>query len=246
MVAPAKSGVAIRQAVLDQVDRDGWACIDDVLLDSIDFGRSLGEIFQAHPEDDPVVSMIIEGDDPAAIPYASCRTDRLSLHTDYATFALPPRYTITHCIRPDPLWPDYGRSIVIPIAPVIAGLANQRPQLLDFLRNQSLPFQRNAEHGRYHHDVPQWTILDDQDRVRYDRTLIEPVLEARQDHEALERVREFDDYCESSPHLIEIALKARQALIVDNRKVIHSRSECSYSPEADVLLNRHVNLVFLQ
>jgi alpha-ketoglutarate-dependent taurine dioxygenase len=192
--------------------------------------------------------MAIEGDDPEQTPYASCRTAPLSLHTDYATFAQPPRFTISHCIEPDPAWPEGGQSITVMMRPLLASLRKERPELYRFLRDMPVPFRRNREHDRYHAGVEQWSIVDAEERVRFDRTLIEPILAeegSERAREALERVREFDEYCERSPHQVRFALARDEALIIDNHHVLHSRGPCTIRHENGRTLRREVNLVFL-
>lgn len=229
--------------------RDHYIHVRGVGTDTLAFARSLGSVFCGRPGDDPVVTMVIEGDDPEHIPYASCRTAQLSLHTDYATFARPPRFTISHCIEPDPSWPEGGQSITVMMRPLLASLREERPELYGFLRDAPMPFRRNREHDRYHASVEKWTILDAQERVRFDRTLIEPILaeeDGAEAREAAKFVREFDEYCERSPHQVRFALARNEALIIDNHHVLHSRGPCTIRHEAGRTLRREVNLVFLE
>jgi len=235
--------------ILATAARDHYVHIKGVGTDTLAFARSVGSVFCARDGDDPIVTMTIEGDDPEKIPYASCRTAQLSLHTDYATFVRPPRFTISHCIEPDPAWPDGGQSITVMMRPLLAAMRAERPQLYRFLRDVPLAFRRNHEHSRYHANVEKWPILDGEDRVRFDRTLIEPILveEGGADaDEALSRVREFDEYCEHSPHQVRIALAQDEALIIDNHHVLHSRGPCTIQHTEDRTLRREVNLVFLE
>ena len=235
--------------ILATAARDHFVRIRRVGTDTLTFARSVGSVFCARPGDDPVVTMAIEGDDPDKIPYASCRTAQLSLHTDYATFPRPPRFTISHCIEPDPAWPDGGQSITVFMRPLLAALREERPALYRFLREVPLPFRRNREHSRYHASVERWTILDANEQVRFDRTLIEPILaeEGGADaDEAAARVREFDEYCERSPHQLRFALAQDEALIIDNHHVLHSRGPCTIRQTGDRILRLEVNLVFLE
>lgn len=235
--------------ILVAASRDHYVHVKGVGTDTLSFARSLGSVFCARSGDDPVVTMIIEGDDPSTIPYASCRTAQLSLHTDYATFARPPRFTVTHCIEPDPTWPQGGQSITVKMRPLLASLRRERPELYRFLREVPVPFRRNREHDRYHANVEKWPIVDAEERVRFDRTLIQPILAEQggsEERETAERVREFDEYCESSPHQVRFALAQDEALIIDNHHVLHSRGPCTIRHEAGKTLRREVNLVFLE
>lgn len=234
--------------LLESAARDHYVHVKRVGVNSLAFAQRLGPVFYARPGDDPVVTMVIEGNDPVAVPYASCRTAQLSLHTDYATFKHPPRFTISHCIEPDPDWPHGGQSITVMMRPLLLALQAERPALYRFLLTTPLPFRRNREHDRYHGNVEKWHVLDTQGRVRFDRTLIEPILLEDSDpaaQEALERVREFDEYCEKSPHQVRFALARDEALIIDNHYVLHSRGSCTIREIDGRPLRREVNLVFL-
>jgi alpha-ketoglutarate-dependent taurine dioxygenase len=234
--------------LLAATTREHFVHVKGIGTDTLAFARSLGSVFCAREGDDPIVNMVIEGDDPNAIPYASCRTAQLSLHTDYATFPLPPRFTISHCIEPDPAWPKGGQSITVMMRPLLAALQAERPELYRFLREVPVPFRRAREHERYHSNVETWLIIDVEGRVRFDRTLIEPILIDNGSPEALEaadKVREFDDYCEQSPHRVSFALAKDEVLIIDNHYVLHSRGPCVIRQEAGRTLRREVNLVFL-
>jgi alpha-ketoglutarate-dependent taurine dioxygenase len=235
--------------LLVETEVEGLVHVRDVRSTSLEYARSLGEVFHARSEDDPIVTMKIEGDDPAAIPYASCRSAALSLHTDYATFSTPPRFTITHCIEPDPEFPKKGLSIVIRTAPVVEHLRNKEPELYALLKSACFPFRRNAEHDRYHADVPLHPILDDGDQVRFDRTLILPSLENSSDDgrsTLIDAVFAFEDLCLRHGERFELALDTGDILIIDNRRVIHSRGECTVHHENGRIRSREVNLVFLR
>ena len=248
---------------IEIVQLDGLVVLHPLLLDTAEaayvhvrevgtttsaFASSLGKVFHARPDDDPVITMRIEGNDPEVTPYASCRSDELSLHTDYATFAQPPRFTITRCIEPDPGHPDKGSSIVIKLDRVLAHLRTEEPTLYRLLRTKPVPFRRNAEHARFHPDTLGFTILDDEDRVRFDRTLILPSLEMSDwpDRQSLtDAVLCFEHLCHSLGERIEIALDRDEALIIDNRRVVHSRGECTVHQEGERCVSRMVELVFL-
>jgi alpha-ketoglutarate-dependent taurine dioxygenase len=240
-------GMAIHPLLAATI-REHFVHVNGVGTDTLSFARSLGTVFCAREGDDPVVNMVIEGDDDAAIPYASCRTAQLSLHTDYATFPQPPRFTISHCIEPDPNWPEGGQSITVMMRPLLDALREERPELYRFLRETPVPFRRAREHERYHSKVETWPIIDAEGKVRFDRTLIEPILMEDGSPDAInaaEKVREFDDYCEQSPHRVSFALAKDEALIIDNHYVLHSRGPCAIRQEAGRTLRREVNLVFL-
>lgn len=235
--------------LLESAVRNHYVHVKDLGRGSLEFAQGLGRVFRARPGDDPVVTMVIEGDDPEKVPYASCRTAQLSLHTDYATFQNPPRFTITHCIEPDPEWPNGGQSITVMMRPLLLDLQAERPELYRFLLTTPLPFRRNREHDRYHDSVERRLVIDEGGRVRFDRTLIEPILLETADEgrdEALKRVHEFDEYCEQSPHQVRLALARDEALIIDNHHVLHSRGPCSIRHEPERILRREVNLIFLE
>lgn len=225
-----------------------WVHLRGIEGGTFAFGESLGTVFQARPDEDPIVTMKIEGSDPEATPYASCRCAELSVHTDYATFATPPRFTITHCKETDPEFPEKGKSIVVLLEPVLQHLRTREPALDTLLRTVPVPFRRNAEHDVYHRDVPWHTVLDDEDHVRFDRTLIVPALEASthpQRVELIDAILAFDDLCARIGQRIELALGVDDVLLIANRKVVHSRGECSVRREAGRLISREVNLAFL-
>lgn len=226
-----------------------WVHVRGVRGDTLAYGESLGAVFRARLGEDPIVTMKIEGDDPELTPYASCRCAELSLHTDYATFPEPPRFTITHCKEPDPEFPNKGRSIVVLLEPVLRHLSEREPQLDKLLRTVPVPFRRNAEHDVYHPDVPWHTILDAEDHVRFDRTLIVPPLEASDHPERatlIDAALRFEELCTRLGERVELALDADEVLIIANRKVVHSRSECSIRWENGRLESREVNLAFLR
>lgn len=234
--------------ILEEALAKGFVQLPDIEADTLAFAQSVGEVFQPLRDESPIVTMKIEGDDPVQTPYASCRTPALSLHTDYATFAVPPRFTITHCIEPDPDFPRKGVSIVLLLAPVIEYLRTRDPSLFDLLQRDVFPFRRNAEHDLYHAEVPTYPILEGDDRVRFDRTLIVPHLErsAGTDRMSLiDAVMRFEQICSERAERIEVALDRREVLIIDNRRVLHSRGECTVRQDGDRLLAREVNLAFL-
>ncbi len=236
------------QQVLEQVLAQGYVHLRGIVGDTLEFTESLGEVFRPLQDESPIVTMKIEGNDLVANPYASCRTPELSLHTDYATFPVPPRFTITHCIDPDPEFPRKGLSIVVFIAPVIEHLRTHAPSLLRVLRTGEFPFRRNEEHALYHATTPTYPILDGEDRVRFDRTLIVPHLERseRPDRAALiDAVIHFERLCAERGERVEIALDRQEALIIDNRRVLHSRSECTMRHDEGRTVSREVNLAFL-
>jgi len=234
--------------ILEEVLAKGSIRLPNVVVDTLGFAESIGEVFRPLRDESPIVTMRIEGNDPIQTPYASCRTPAMSLHTDYATFSVPPRFTITHCIEPDPDFPQKGMSIVLLIAPVIEYLRTREPSLFDLLRKEVFPFRRNAEHDLYHAAVPTYPILDGEDCVRFDRTLILPHLErlAGPDHAFLaDAVMRFEQTCSERAQRLEVALDRREVLIIDNRRVLHSRGECTVRQDGDRLLAREVNLAFL-
>lgn len=234
--------------VLEQVLDFGYVRLRSIGGDTLAFAESLGEVFRPLQDECPIVTMKIEGNDPVATPYASCRTPELSVHTDYATFPTPPRFTITHCIDPDPEFPRKGVSIVLFIAPVIEYLRAHDPSLLRVLRTGEFPFRRNAEHALYHTTTPTYPILDGEDRVRFDRALIVPHLERseRSDRDALiDAVLCFERLCAERAARVDIALDRQEALIIDNRSALHTRSECTVRHEGGRLVSREVNLAFL-
>jgi len=226
----------------------GYTVVADVRLATLEFARSLGEVFTARPDDEPIVTVKIDGDDAATTSYASSRCAELSLHTDYATFTEPPRFTITRCIEPDPDYPNKGRSIVVKIDRVVEHLRSNEPGLDRILRTSPVPFRRNAEHERFHGEVPRFPVLDEQSRVRFDATLITPVLggEDRPDRaELLDAVSRFERLCHRHGERVEVALDRCDVLIIDNRRVVHSRSECTYRRDGERLVSREVDLAFL-
>lgn len=226
-----------------------WVRICGVSGDTLDYGKSLGPIFEVRPGESSIVTMKIEGNDPEVTPYASCRCMALSLHTDYATFPEPPRFTITHCREPDPEFPNKGQSILLLIEPVLKYLREQEPHLDKIMRTVPVPFRRNAEHDVYHNkDVPWHTIIDTDDNVRFDRTLIVPALDDSnhpQKTTLIEAILQFEDLCTRIGGRVEFALDTDDILIIANRKVVHSRGECSVRQEKNRLISREVNIVFL-
>jgi len=223
--------------------------VHDVPVPTLDYARSLGKMFEARPGDDTIVTMKIEGEDPEVTPYASCRTAELSLHTDYATFPEPPQFTITHCIEPDPRFPEFGRSIVILLDQMLKRLRTDEPALYHLLRTRPMPFRRNAEHDSYHAEVPAFTVLDDCDRVRFDSTLIVPTLEAGDlpdRAELIDAALRFEDLCHTYGERVEVPLDRNSVLICDNRRVVHSRSSCTVELRDGKLVSREVNLAFLR
>jgi alpha-ketoglutarate-dependent taurine dioxygenase len=216
-------------------------------MDTLSFAKTLGEVFHARADENPIVNMKIEGSDPLITPYASCRAEELSLHTDYATFLNPPRFTITHCLEPDPKFPHLGKSIVVELDPVLVHLREQEPFLDKFLRERRVPFQRNAEHNSYHSDVPTFSVLD-QDLVRFDSTLILPHLErsaTENDFQSAKAIRQFEMLCHKLGRRSEIALDRMEVLIIDNRRLVHSRGPCSIRYVGEHPVSREVNLAFL-
>ena len=90
--------------------------------------------------------------------------------------------------------------------------------------------------------------IDKAGRVRFDRTLIEPILLEEAGAEAsaaLQRVAEFDEYCASTTYQTCFALARDEALIIDNHHVLHSRGPCTILEEGGRFRRREVNLVFL-
>jgi hypothetical protein len=234
--------------ILNEVVAKGYVHLSGVATDTLTYAETLGEVFRAVKDEDPIVTMKIEGDDPMRTPYASCRTPALSLHTDYATFVEPPRFTVTHCIEPDPDFPLKGVSIVLLLRPAIDHLKVKEPALLELLRREAFPFRRNAEHNHYHKEVATYAILDGKDRVRFDRTLIVPYLERSEYADRamlMDAVLRFEEVCSEHAERVEVALDRREVLIVDNRRVLHSRSECTARQGDGQLLSREVNLAFL-
>lgn len=239
---------AASHALLEVVLADGYVRVPDVRAPTLEFARSIGEVFHARLDEDPVVSMKIEGNDALVTPYASCRTAELSLHTDYATFPDPPRFTITHCVDPDPEFPDMGKSVIVRIDKVLAHLREQEREVDHLLRNCCFPFRRNVEHDSYHDDgVPEFPILEG-DLVRFDSTLVLPALEQSRSpnrERMIYAVRRFEEICHGLGRRTEFALNRREALITDNRRVVHSRGPCTVRNDGSVLVSREVNLVFL-
>ena len=142
-----------------------------------------------------------------------------------------------------------GRSIVILLDEVIKRLRMDEPYLNHILRNRPLPFRRNNEHERFHVSTPHFTILDSNDCVRFDQTLIVPALEESskdEDKELLDAVLRFEEMCHIYGERIETPLNRSEVLIIDNHKVLHSRSECSVVHIGGNLSSREVNLVFIE
>jgi alpha-ketoglutarate-dependent taurine dioxygenase len=233
--------------VLLEVLNKGYVHLKGCQGDTLQLAKSFGEVFQPHPADNPVVTMKIEGDDPSLTPYASCRTPALSLHTDYATFDKPPRFTLTHCIQPDPGFPQKGISLVYPIQHVIEHLKYSKTALLQLLRQSVFPFCRNVEQDRYHSNVKKFPIIDTKNCVRFDSTLILPSLSQGNYPKSeilAEAVQLFEELCSLHADLVQIPLNRSELLIVDNHKVLHSRSDCTL-PTGDKYSSREVGIAFL-
>ena len=235
-------------SLLEEALAHAYVRVFDVQVPTLEFAQSIGEVFHARPNEDPVVTMKIEGNDALVTPYASCRTAELSLHTDYATFLNPPRFTITHCIDPDPEFPVLGCSIIVQIDEVLAYLRKREPEVDRLLRNRCFPFRRNVEHEAHHDaEVPEFSILEG-DLVRFDSTLVLPVLEQSRSpirESMIHAVRRFEELCHSLGRRTEFALDRGEALITDNRRIIHSRGLCSVRNDGNGLVSREVNLAFL-
>jgi hypothetical protein len=193
--------------------------------------------------------------------YASCRGDELSIHSDYATFETPNRFTFTHCITPDPKFPNYGKSLIFLPRKALEYIEKHESKLFHFLTTTPVPFCRNVEHDLYHKGtVPHYLIYDKSiDRIRFDKTLILPTLNASFNLTVLERsaynmtdaqelarmVEQFDHLCHIHAEKIEIALNKNEGLFIDNWKVLHSRGECSVVIDQGKVISREVNLAFL-
>lgn len=234
--------------LLQQALEHGYTYQRGIKGDTLEFAQSLGTVFHPLLDESPIVTMKIEGNDRTKTPYASCRTPELSLHTDYATFPSPPRFTITHCIEPDPEFPQKGVSIILIISPVIQYLRANNLKLLQLLQTPCFPFRRNAEHTMYHTRIPTFPILDENNNVRFDRTLIIPHLEELELQDSalmIEAVRSFEEACQAYAQRIEIPLDRNDVLIIDNWRVLHSRTECTVKLERGRLVSREVNLAFL-
>jgi alpha-ketoglutarate-dependent taurine dioxygenase len=61
----------------------------------------------------------------------------------------------------------------------------------------------------------------------------------------IDAVLRFEQECSERAERIEVALDRREVLIIDNRRVLHSRGECTVRQEGDRLASREVNLAFL-
>jgi len=235
--------------VIEEVLARGFVHLPDVTIDTLVFAESIGTVFRPLADENPIVTMKIEGNDIDKTPYASCRTPALSLHTDYATFPSPPRFTITHCIEPDPEFPGRGVSIVLLLRAAIQHFEKNERALLGLLKSEVFPFCRNAEHELYHSTVPAFAILDVEGRVRFDRTLILPHLDPAGDArkaDLIDAVLRFETLCNEHAERFDIALDRHEVLIVDNRRVLHSRNECTVRNEGTRQLSREVNIAFLE
>lgn len=234
--------------ILEEVLRNGYVYLKRVGTDTLEFAEKLGTVFQPFQSESPIINLKIEGNDSIATPYASCRTPELSIHTDYATFTDPPRFTISHCIEPDPDFPKKGLSVVLFLDPVYEYLQKNEPLIYKTLFDPIFPFRRNTEHEVYHDHIPRFAIIDQMMQVRFDRTLIEPHLNLSNNPNDLllkDAVAIFEDACLTYAKRVEITLDRSDVLIISNRKVLHTRSECSTKMIGNQLISREVNLVFL-
>ena len=213
--------------IIERLEAERFLVLRDVVEDTIDFAGQLGEVYRLTPNHGLTVSLEIQGQGSDETP-VGCLPKSLSLHTDHMVSPKPPKYVLLHCIRQDPLHPDFGISEIVVLDSVLDVLRKTEKALYKRLKTRDAYFAVGLDGKQVG-----YPIIDDNDVFRYDSdSITDPVVD-----------RELSDLIQSYGRFFHHALATNECLLLDNHRVLHSRGECTAPQEGSIDKPRKVVFV---
>lgn len=189
-------------------------------------GHGLGNLFRDLQQQS---SIVVEARPGIGQPLQGCQTRQLPLHTDFAMLDVPPAVTMIHCRQPDPAGSDFVTNGVADVRDVLA--RHFGDPVLDAIRTVRLPFAGRQPSGGdllIERPIVEESVPRGAPMVRYHPSRIHHgfrVLGRPPTAEEASALRTFLALAESVR--TTLCLAPGDALLVDNRRVLHDRSRCT-------------------
>lgn len=189
-------------------------------------GHGLGELFRDLQQQS---SIVVEARPGIGQSLQGCQTRQLPLHTDFAMLERPPAVTMIHCREADPAGAAFVTNGVADMRDILS--RHFGDPMLDTLRTLHLPFAGRKPNGE---DVLiERSIIEDATAsgpasLRFHPSRIHHGFRVRGRPPSAEEaaaMRNFLFLAESVR--TNLCLAPGDALLVDNRRVLHDRSRCT-------------------
>lgn len=227
---------AIR-AWLDDYLSAGWAIVSDVPARDgavIELGQRIGTIrssnfgfsFNVRSKAAPISNAYTAG--------------YLPLHTDLPHYEMPPGLQILHCLRNEA---EGGESLLADGLAVADLLAREEPETFALLSKNSVPFRFQDETSDFitRHSIIECDMSGRPIYINWSNSTIAPLDVPFETMPAMRAaIRRFVSLIESPRFLIERKLDAGEALVFDNRRMLHGRM--AFKPETGA---RHLQGCYL-
>ncbi|KAH7907810.1 hypothetical protein BJ138DRAFT_1159160 [Hygrophoropsis aurantiaca] len=164
----------------------------------------------------------------------------LGLHMDLLYFQHPPRYQILHCLRNRVIG---GTSIFVDAFHAASVLRKQNPQDFDALVNTRVPFHyiNDGHHLRHEHPTIELAMPVTTSEsapvikhINYSPPFQAPLLLHSTPPTFYEALRRFTSLLDDAANHYEHTLQEGDAVIFDNRRVLHARTAFSDGDGGDV------------
>ena len=230
------SSDAVR-AWLDAHLSSGWSIIANVPAQdgsAVELGQRIGTVrasnfgfsFDVRSKAQPISNAYTAGD--------------LPLHTDLPHYELPPGLQILHCLRNDA---EGGESLLADGLAVAEVLARDEPETFDLLSRTTVPFRFQDETSDYiaRHPIIECNASGQPVYINWSNSTLAPLDIPFEQMPAMRAaIRRFVALIESPRFLIERKLCAGEALVFDNRRMLHGRT--AFRPETGA---RHLQGCYL-
>jgi gamma-butyrobetaine dioxygenase len=164
----------------------------------------------------------------------------LPLHTDLPHYELPPGLQILHCLQNEA---EGGESLLADGLAVAELLAREEPAIFDLLAHTTVPYRFQDADSDYNtrHPIIECNAAGQPVYINWSNSTIAPLDIPFAQMQALRSaIRRFVTLTESPRFIIERKLLAGEALVFDNRRMLHGRT--AFLPETGA---RHLQGCYL-
>ncbi|KAF9269377.1 gamma-butyrobetaine hydroxylase [Marasmius fiardii PR-910] len=161
----------------------------------------------------------------------------LGFHMDLLYFSNPPRYQVLHCICNNV---KGGTSVFVDSFKVAYQLRDNDPSSFEVLSKTPVPFQYVLGERHYHqlHPTVQLSPTDSGIKyINYSPPFQGPLLKSTPPH-FYHGLRKFDQGLQDAQNIYRHTLKAGEAVLFDNRRVLHARTAFEDIPGKEGVVNR--------
>lgn len=185
---------------------------------------------------------------PSAILQAN-KTSRLPLHTDFAMLENPPTVTAIWCRKEDPGGPSFGRNGLCSATDVVSSVYGT--PLMERLENVRFPFAGTRGTDEvFEHYGP--ILVPSRSPGRLSQVRFHPsriyfgdrVSDSSLGSSEFQLMHDFRELC--LHHRREVYLKQGDVLFINNRSMLHDRTECSLTWDGQEFASRVSEIAFIQ